>query len=180
MQAHFLEPNHTIFGGDISSSILMMDTLMKLQAAELKDSTNAQLIAEKSIDFTNNLGIAVSNLLDDEHRSAWEDMPKEEWASKANDAIMLLEEAGFLMAQTALAESNATGGVVEVHQHFENSALQVASVLPAGADLPDEVMFPNQTIPVLPPSHWAVQSGEIWVPVDHEEKQTSQLGVCKT
>ena len=176
LQANFLEPNHTIFGGDISSSILMMDTLMKLQAAELKESNeNATQIAEKSIIFTNNLGNAVSNLLDEEHRSAWEDMPKEEWASKANDAILLLEEAGFLMAQKALAESNSTSGIVEVHQTFENSALQVASVLPAGADLPDEVMFPNQTIPVLPRSHWATQSGEIWVPVDHDEKQTSQL-----
>ena len=51
----------------------------------------------------------------------------------------------------------------------------MASVLPAGADLPDQVLFPNQTIPVLPEGHWATTSGEIWVPVDHNEKQNSQL-----
>lgn len=36
MQAKFLEPNNTIFGGDVASSIMMMDTLLKLQQAELK------------------------------------------------------------------------------------------------------------------------------------------------
>ena len=51
----------------------------------------------------------------------------------------------------------------------------MASVLPAGADLPDEVLFPNQTIPVLPENHWATESGEIWVPVDKNETVTSQL-----
>ena len=38
-----------------------------------------------------------------------------------------------------------------------------------------KVLFPNQTIPVLPEGHWATTSGEIWVPVDHNEKQNSQL-----
>ena len=37
------------------------------------------------------------------------------------------------------------------------------------------MLFPNQTIPVLPEGHWATTSGEIWVPVDHNEKQNSQL-----
>ena len=31
-------------------------------------------------------------------------MPKEEWKTKANEAILLLEEAGFLMAEKALGE----------------------------------------------------------------------------
>jgi len=48
-------------------------------------------------------------------------------------------------------------------------------VLPAGADLPDKVLFPNQTIPVLPDNHWATESGEILVPVDKSAKVTSQL-----
>ena len=51
----------------------------------------------------------------------------------------------------------------------------MASVLPAGVDLPSEVLFPNQTIPVLPENHWATDSGEIWVPVDKSESVTSQL-----
>lgn len=38
-KAEFLEPNHTIFGGDIASSIMMMDTLIKLQSAEFGDLT---------------------------------------------------------------------------------------------------------------------------------------------
>ena len=36
-------------------------------------------------------------------------------------------------------------------------------------------MFPNQTIPVLPADHWAVSSGEIWVPVDQEEPQAKWI-----
>ena len=82
-------------------------------------------------------------------------MPKEEWKTKANEAILLLEEAGFLMAEKALgkdkvcrastdlfsAQATNESGFIEVHQHFENSALQVASVLPAGADLPDQESF---------------------------------------
>ena len=32
-------------------------------------------------------------------------MPKEEWKTKANEAILLLEEAGFLMAEKALGEN---------------------------------------------------------------------------
>ena len=82
-------------------------------------------------------------------------MPKEEWKTKANEAILLLEEAGFLMAEKALgnnkvhrastdlfsAQATNESGFIEVHQHFENSALQVASVLPAGADLPDQECF---------------------------------------
>ena len=48
-------------------------------------------------------------------------------------------------------------------------------MLPAGVDLPEEVLFPNQTIPVLPENHWATESGEIWVPVDKSESVTSQL-----
>ena len=31
-------------------------------------------------------------------------MPKEEWKTKANEAILLLEEAGFLMAEKALGK----------------------------------------------------------------------------
>ena len=79
------------------------------------------------------------------------------------------------MAEAAF-RSNETG-FREIHQTFENSALQVAAVLPSDAkDLPDEVMFPNQTIPVLPDGHWATSSGEIWVPVEKSEnKQNSQL-----
>ena len=32
-------------------------------------------------------------------------MPKEEWKTKANEAILLLEEAGFLMAEKALGKN---------------------------------------------------------------------------
>ena len=39
------------------------------------------------------------------------------------------------------AQATNESGFIEVHQHFENSALQVASVLPAGADLPDQECF---------------------------------------
>ena len=46
--------------------------------------------------------------------------------------------------------------------------------MPAGGDLPDEILFPNQTIPVLPENHWATESGEIWVPVDKNDKETTQ------
>ena len=75
----------------------------------IKDSES---IAEKSIHFTNNSGNAVSNLLDDKHREAWADMPKDEWKTKANEAILLLEEAGFLMAEKAL------GIYCTVHGYF--------------------------------------------------------------
>ena len=43
-KAEFLEPNHTIFGGDIASSIMMMDTLIKLQSAEFGDLTVSFLV----------------------------------------------------------------------------------------------------------------------------------------
>ena len=85
MQAQFLGPNHTIFGGDISTSILMMDTLIELQTAEIEEVTDEFELREKSVNFMNNLGNAVSNLLDDDHLAAWEDMPKEEWATKAGN-----------------------------------------------------------------------------------------------
>ena len=63
--------------------------------------------------------------------------------------------------------------MIEVHSSYPNTALQVASVLPAGGDLPDEILFPNQTIPVLPENHWATESGEIWVPVDKTDQETT-------
>ena len=63
--------------------------------------------------------------------------------------------------------------IIEVHSSYPNTALQVASVLPAGGDLPDEILFPNQTIPVLPENHWATESGEIWVPVDKDDQETT-------
>lgn len=151
MQAEFLKPNNTIFGGDVASSIMMMDTLLKLQQAELEDLDDKQEIKEKAVQFTKNLGFAVSNLMDDQHTSAWEDIPKKEWASRATKAIELLEEAGFLLAQQALdayVDNGQGQGIIEVHQSYPNTALQVAAILPAGADLPDEVMFPNQSIPV--------------------------------
>ena len=138
----------------------MMDTLIELQSAEVNEITDEEEIREKSINFMNNIGNAVSNLLDDDHLSAWEDMPKEDWANKANEAIMLLEEAGFRMAEAAFGDGSNQTGFREIHQTFDNSALQVAAVLPSDAtDLPDEVMFPNQTIPVLPSGHWATASG---------------------
>ena len=50
-KAEFLEPNHTIFGGDIASSIMMMDTLIKLQSAEFGDLTVSFLILFESKNF---------------------------------------------------------------------------------------------------------------------------------
>lgn len=90
-------------------------------------------------------------------------------------AIELLEEAGFLLAQQAFAKYNDSDRpeIIEVHSSYPNTALQVASVLPAGGDLPDEILFPNQTIPVLPENHWATESGEIWVPVDKSDQETT-------
>ena len=66
-QAEFLNPNNTIFGGDVASSIMMMDTLLKLQQAELKDATDKETVKEKAVQFTKNLGSAVSNLMDTDH-----------------------------------------------------------------------------------------------------------------
>ena len=87
----------------------------------------------------------------------------------------MLEEAGFLLAQQAFAKYNDSDRpeIIEVHSSYPNTALQVASVLPAGGDLPDEILFPNQTIPVLPENHWATESGEIWVPVDKSDQETT-------
>ena len=39
-------------------------------------------------------------------------MPKEEWKTKANEAILLLEEAGFLMAEKALGEKKLIGPAI--------------------------------------------------------------------
>ena len=50
-KAEFLEPNHTIFGGDIASSIMMMDTLIKLQSAEFGDLTVSFFILFESKNF---------------------------------------------------------------------------------------------------------------------------------
>jgi len=63
--------------------------------------------------------------MDDEHTSAWEDIPKNEWAARATKAIELLEEAGFLLAQQALeAYGSENTGIIEVHQSYPNTALQ--------------------------------------------------------
>ena len=54
---------------------------------------------------------------------------QDEWAVRATEAITLLEEAGFLLAEQceAALESEAirTAGIIEVHQSYPNSALQV-------------------------------------------------------
>ena len=71
-----MEPNNTIFGGDVASSIMMMDTLIKLQQAEIAETQNQQELKTKSVEFTRNLGSAVSNLMDEMHAEAWEDIPK--------------------------------------------------------------------------------------------------------
>ena len=44
---------------------------------------------------------------------------------KANEAIMLLEEAGFRMIEAAFGDGANLTGFQEIHQSFENSALQV-------------------------------------------------------
>ena len=56
MQAEFLEPNNTIFGGDVASSIMMMNILLELQKAELADEENTNIIKEKAVQFTKNIG----------------------------------------------------------------------------------------------------------------------------
>ena len=54
----------------------MMDTLIKLQQAEIAETQNQQELKTKSVEFTRNLGSAVSNLMDEMHAEAWEDIPK--------------------------------------------------------------------------------------------------------
>ena len=114
LQADFLEPDHEIFGGDVATSILMIDTLLQLQKAELDEADDLGTINKKAIQetfflfkindnlffliflksaekFTENLGSAVSNLMDEKHLDAWEDIPKDQWAGRATQGISYLK-----------------------------------------------------------------------------------------
>ena len=52
LQADFLEPDHEIFGGDVATSILMIDTLLQLQKAELDEADDLATINKKAIQET--------------------------------------------------------------------------------------------------------------------------------
>ena len=60
--------------------------------------------------------------MDEEHVQAWEDIPRKEWAHRATQAIELLEEAGFLLAQQALENYDGNNGIIEVHASYPNTA----------------------------------------------------------
>ena len=49
LQADFLEPDHEIFGGDVATSILMIDTLLQLQKAELDETNDLGTINKKAV-----------------------------------------------------------------------------------------------------------------------------------
>ena len=52
LQADFLEPDHEIFGGDVATSILMIDTLLQLQKAELDEADDLATINKKATQET--------------------------------------------------------------------------------------------------------------------------------